>query len=188
MKEMPTNDPRSMWQGLKREHAIMSIEEVRSKAQSAEAKARRTLFVAMTSGALLVALSVFVIVGLRFTPVRWIAAGMIVVTIITVYKAYSRIWARHSLAPETAVAGCIAFYRQELKAQYNSLQLIWRFMVPIVIFTFVMWGTIFYSRKALIRFLLPAMLLAILIERRREAQKVNRRLAALAEFETKESV
>jgi hypothetical protein len=98
------------------------------------------------------------------------------------------LWARHSLAPETAVAGCIAFYRQELKAQYNSLQLIWRFMVPIVIFTFVMWGTIFYSRKALIRFLLPAMLLAILIERRREAQKVNRRLAALAEFETKESV
>src|SRR5204863_323377 len=183
VKDMPTNDPRLMWQGLRREHSIMSVEEVRSKAQAVEAKARRTLFVAMSVGALVIVLGGVVVFNPGLTPVRWIAAAITLVTIIAVYQAYARIWSRHTLTTETATAGCIDFYRQELRVQYGSLQLIWRFMVPIVVFTFVLWGAVFYKSRLLGRYFLLAVLLVILVERRREAQRVRRRLTELAEFE-----
>jgi hypothetical protein len=187
MNDVPTDDPRLIWQGLRREHAIMSVEEVRSKAQAVEARARRTLFVAMSVGAVVVGLSGLVVFRTGMTPVRWIAGGIMAVTVISVYQAYSRIWSRHSLTPETAVAGCIDFYRQELTAQYNSLQLIWRLMLPLVVFTFLLWSAVFHTSRFVPRYFLFAVLLVILVERRREAGRVRRKLAELAEFEKENS-
>ena len=56
MRETPANDPRLMWQSQRRDHPVMSVEEVRVMAQKVHAKVRRNLIIAFVLGLLLLVL------------------------------------------------------------------------------------------------------------------------------------
>jgi len=177
------DDSRRMWQSQRREHVIMSIEEVRFKAQTVQTAVRRNVIVALMFGALLLALCTLVIVTLPNTPARLIAAAIMALTLLLAFKAYDRIWPVHTLSPDAALKGCIEFYRKELQAQYSSLALTWRFLVPIVVFAFMTWNAVLRTNPLIPKILSPSVLVLILLLRRREARNLRRKLAELEEFE-----
>jgi hypothetical protein len=183
MREPPANDPQVLWQNQRREHRGMSLEEVRIQAHVVQLKARQGLIVSFITGFLLAALCIALIIALPFTAARIVGGAILGLTLAIIYKAYRRMWSRYQLVADAAVTGCVEFYRRQLQTQYRSLQLIWRFVVPIVIFAFFLWGSVFRTNPLVARVLPPVVLLLIMFERRREARKINRMLAALAEFE-----
>lgn len=165
----------------------MSLDDVRIQAHVVQLKARQTLTVSLVVGLSLAVLCSVAIQRLSLLPVRITAGAILGLTLVVIYKAYGRMWPRFRLSSEAAVRGCVEFYRRELETQYRSLQLIWRFLIPIALFTFLMWGSVFRSHAAQARYLVAGLLLLVLFERRREARKVNRMLAALATFEKENS-
>jgi hypothetical protein len=181
--EIPPNDPRLMWQSQKREHPVMSSEEIRIRAEVAQEKVRRNLITAFSAGFVVLALCAIFVATSRSTPLRLLVAGLMLLTVEVIYKAYARMWRRHRLEPDTAFQGCLNFYRQELQSQYQALQLTWLFLVPVVAFAFLLWNGLFRGGASFVRALLPFLLLLILVERRRERRRINRKLMALDEFE-----
>jgi hypothetical protein len=165
----------------------MSSEEIRMRADVVQSKVRRNLITAFSIGLLVLVLSGIFIGKSPSTPLRILVAALMLLTLEVIYKTYSRMWRRHRLSPDVAFQGCLDFYRKELESQYQALQLTWMFLVPVVVFAFLMWNDLLRVNAPYIRTLLPILLLAILFERRREARKINRRLAGLDAFEKEES-
>jgi len=179
----PGNDPRMMWQSQRREHPGMPVEEVRIRAQIVHAKVRRNLLVAFVVGLLLLVLCTVLIVNRLSTPVRVLTGAMMVLTLVIAYKAWYRIWRPHTLSPDAALKGCLDFYRKELQAQYRSVALTWRFLVPTVFFAFLTWNAIFTTRAVVPRVLLSSVLVLTFFIRRREVRKFKHELARLDEFD-----
>jgi hypothetical protein len=177
------NDPKLVWQGQRREHQIMSADELRVRALEVQSRVRRNLLIALVVGFLLLLSSVFVMLVTPFTNVRLIAAGMVVVTLAIAYQAYSRIWLRQTSQENLASAGCLDFYRKELKAEYRSLQLTWRLLVPIVAFVYLIWDGILRGTPIVARIVLPPLLIFILFVRWRDRRNLKEKLLALDAFE-----
>ena len=176
------NDLRMVWQSQTREYPIMSVEEIRVKARAAQAKVRRNLITAFALAIFLLFLCVLAILGLNNTPRRVVVAAFIVLTCTIAYRAYSRLGSRATLSPNIALNDCLDFYRRELRAQYSSLALIWRFLVPVVLFVFFSWNAFLKTSPLVPRIALPALLVLILILRRQEVRRFKQKLAALDEF------
>ena len=98
--------------------------------------------------------------------------------------AYDRLWSRSSLASDAALSGRLEFYRQ-LGNQYRALAVIWRLLIPVVLFAFFSWNAFLGTSALLPRILLPSVLLLILFFRRLELRKYKQKLATLDEFESK---
>ena len=165
----------------------MSAEEIRVRAQDVQSRVRRNLLIAFAVGLLLLLSSTAVIVLVRSTHLRMIAAGMMGVTLAIAYQAYTRIWLRRATPADAAGAGCLDFYRKELKAEYRSLQLTWRLIVPIVAFLFLIWSAVLRLDPLIARIALPAVLIFIIFARRRNKRNLKQKLIALDAFEREES-
>ncbi len=187
MYEIPADDPRRIWQSQTKEHAVMSIEEIQIWSRIAQSRVRRNLIMALVFGFLLLVFCVFAIVTIPYTPLRVIAAALMVLTPVGAYKAWYLIRSPQTLPPNAALKGCLEFYRQELRAQYRSVALMWRFVVPIVTLTFLTWNTILRTSPLLPKILLPSLLVLILALRRLEARKLRHKLAMLDAFEKESS-
>jgi phosphoglycerol transferase MdoB-like AlkP superfamily enzyme len=181
-----TNDLKLMWQSQTREYPIMSAEEIRIKARTAQAKIRRNLIIAFGLSIVLLFLSVMGILE-QNTPRRLVAAAFLVLTCVLAYRAYARLWSRSTLSPNVALHDCLEFYRRELGAQYSSLAIVWRFLVPIILFSFFSWNALLRTSPLVPRITLPSALALILIVRRHEVRKFRQKLAALDEFERENS-
>ena len=188
MSENPANDPKLIWQSQTKEPAVMSIEEIRIRSRIAQARVRRNLIIAFILGFLLLVFCVFAIVTIPYTPLRVIAAALMVLTPVAAHQAWYRIWSPQTLSPNAALKGCLDFYRQELKAQYSSVALMWRFVVPIVTLAFLTWNAIFRTNSLVPKILLPSLLILILALRRHEARKLRHKLALLDAFEKESSI
>ena len=183
MGETPANDPRLMWQSQRRDHPVMSVEEVRVMAQKVHAKVRRNVIIAFVLGLLLLVLGTLAIAGGLATSMQVIIGAMMVVTVVGGYKAWYRIWPLHTLSADAALKGCLDFYRKELEAQYRSIALTWRFLVPAVVFTFLIWNAIFTTSALVPRILLPSVLVLTFFARHREVRRFKHKLVRLDEFE-----
>jgi hypothetical protein len=181
--ETPVNGPKSIWQNQRREHPVMSLEEVRVKAQDVQEKVRRNLMVVFVLVALVVPLGAGMILMFSSIPMRITAGAIVLLTVTGGYSAYRRLWSRRTLSPDVALQGCVDFYRNALKAQYRSLQLTWAFLMPVLIFGFFTFRFPIPHNPRLMKIVLTAALAAIIFERRREARKINRKLEGLAAFE-----
>src|SRR5262249_49603110 len=133
-------DPRLVWQSQKREHPIMSSEEIRIRAGVVQSKVRRNLIAAFSIAILVLVLCGIFIGRSSSTPLRVLVAALMLLTFEVMYKTYSRMWRRHHLSPHIAFQGCLDFYRKQLESQYQALQLTWLFLVPVVVFAFLMWN------------------------------------------------
>jgi hypothetical protein len=178
------NDPRVIWQSQKKEHSIMSAEEIRLKVRIVQSRTRRNLILAFICGVLLLAVCITVIIELPSTFFRVIASALIMLASPAAYETYYRIWSPTRLAPSAALEGCLTFYRRELEAQYRAAALTWRFLVPTLVFVFLMWRLLFTTNPLLPRIIFPSVLLFILFERRRQIRRLKPQLAALREFES----
>jgi hypothetical protein len=94
---------------------------------------------------------------------------------------------RQTSQENLASAGCLDFYRKELKAEYRSLQLTWRLLVPIVAFVYLIWDGILRGTPIVARIVLPPLLIFILFVRWRDRRNLKERLLALDAFEREES-
>jgi hypothetical protein len=187
MHDTPTNDPRLVWQGQGREHPLISVEEVRLKAQIAGRKVWRNLVIASVLALFLLVLCSLALINLSGTPVRMIAAAVMLLTLVAVCKAWYRMWPLHTLSPNVALVGCVEFYRNELLAQYRSAAITWRLVVPVVIFTFLMWNAVFRTNPLVPKILLPGVLLLLFFLRRRNVRQLRRKLSTLETFEKENS-
>jgi hypothetical protein len=178
---------RIMWQSQRREHPVMSIEEIRMKAQAVHAKVRRDLIVGGAIGFVLAAFCITIAVEAGNASFRLIAGSMAAVTLFILYTTYKRFWPLHALSSNAAVQGCVEFYRSELQAQYRSVALWWRFLAPLVIFAFIRWNSLVRTSAIVPRALLPFVLVLILVLRRRVAQTFREKIAALSAFENQNS-
>jgi len=181
-RETPLNDPQLMWQSLQREHSIMSLEEVRVRAQDAYLKLRRDLIVSFILGAVVFILSGIAVMTLPFLNARITAGALMILTTVAVFNTYRRLWL-HPTGADFAATGCVSFYRTELEAQHRSLQMTWRFLAAIAVLSFLTPGLIFPALRADARIVIPLVLLVIMIERRHQALKIKRKLVALDDFQ-----
>jgi hypothetical protein len=181
--ENPTDDPRILWQSQRTEHQAMSIEDVRAKADKVQAKVRRNLFVTFALALLLSPLFIQVVLHLPIRG-RIIASAVMALTLFAAYTTYNRLWRPQIVLPDMAMKGCLEFYRTELVSEYRSIALIWRFLIPTVIFLFVMWGAIFDRSRLSGRVILSTALILILLMRRLEFRKLKQKLATLDQFES----
>ena len=180
------NDPQSMWQGQRKEHPIMSLEEVRTKAGEVQSKIRRNLIVAYALGCSVLVLGTIVVFRGGNIYMRLSEAAITILTQVGVYTAYRRMWSRKALAAENAERGCLDFYRQEIKTQYRSLQLTWGYLITVLVFAFLTVPIAVRGYPRLPKIVVSIVLLLILFERHREARKFNQKLSALASFETEQ--
>src|SRR2546422_3301832 len=86
MHDTATNDPRLVWQRQGREHPIISVEEVRLKAQIAGRKVWRNLVIASVLALLLLVLCSLALISFSGTRVRMIASAMMLLTVVVVCK------------------------------------------------------------------------------------------------------
>jgi len=187
MHTVTPDDLPLIWQSQRREHTVMSENEVRMRAVRFQVRVRRNLLLAFVLGLGLLVLCAIAIAQLGNLTSRIIAAAMLAVVAVTTYKAYQRILWPQTVSPDAGLNGCLKFYRKELTIEYRAIVLKWRLLVAI---TFFLWLTSFHFlfRGPLpVRLLLPGSLLLILIGRRREAQKLKRELEALNAFEREEA-
>jgi hypothetical protein len=182
--ETLANDPKQLWQSQQREYPIMTLQEIRTKTRIVQAKIRRNLILAFAVGLLLLVMSTIAILNVGYTPARVVTAAIMAMAVAHAYTAYRRMWPLHALSPDAALQGCVEFYRRELKAQYRSAALTWRFLVPIAVFALLSWNAIFRTSALLPKVLLPSVLIAILIVRRYEVRKLRGKLTALDALET----
>jgi len=181
--DTPINDPRILWQNQRREHPVMSVEEVRAKADKVQAKIRRNLFITFAIALLLSPLFIQVVLHLPMRS-RVVASAVMALTLFAAYTTLNRLWRPQIVLPDMAMKGCLEFYRTELVSEYRSIALIWRFLIPTVIFLFVMWGAIFDRSRLSGRVILSTALILILLMRRLEFRKLKQKLAALDDFES----
>jgi hypothetical protein len=177
------DEAKNVWQNQQREHPAMSIEDVRTRAHVTHLKAQINLVIAIGLGLVLAAFCLSMVVHSGALWFRLIAAGFVIVTGVLAYTTYKRFWPLHTLASSAALKGCVEFYREELNAQYRSIALWWRFLVPIIIFAFIRWNSLVRTSALVPRTALPFLLIFILVVRRYVAQTFRRKIAALAEFE-----
>jgi len=182
----PANDPRLVWQGQGRERPLISVEELRLIAQIAGRKMWRNLVIASALTLLLLVMCSLALISFSSTPVRMLAAAMMLLTVVVVCKAWYRMW-RHTLSPNVASAGCVEFYRQELLAQYRSAAITWRLIMPVVIFAFLMWNAVFRTNLFVPKILLPSVLVLLFFVRRRNVRQLKRKLSILDTVEEKNS-
>jgi len=187
MERTDANDVKLIWQSQRREHSTMSTEELRVKAAQIQAKVHRNLIVAFVLGVFVLVFCTIAIAELKNAPGRLVAAAFIVLTCVITYRAYDRLWSRPTLSSSTALNACLEFYRAELKAQYRSIAVVWRFLVPIVLFAFLTWNVLFRTSPLVPRLALPAVLILILLGRRLAVRKYKQKVSALDEFEREES-
>ena len=102
MEETRANDVKLIWQRQRREHSMMSAEEVRVKAEAIQAKVRRNLVVAFVLGVLVLVFCTIAIAELNNIPRRLIAAAFIVLTCVIAYRAYDRLWSPPALSSSVA--------------------------------------------------------------------------------------
>jgi len=176
-----------IWQRQKKEHSTMSLEEVRIRAYVLRERVRHNLIVAFILGGLVIGLSASVAVKFAPLSMRIVSGAILALTVFAIYNAYSRVWLRPAPPFDAAIAGCVSFYRRELEAQHRSLQLTWRLLVPVLVFAFITRHAVLQSIPVNARILIPALLLLVMFERRREARKINRKLRALDGFESDRS-
>jgi hypothetical protein len=187
---MRTNPPDALpliWQSQRREHTVMSENEVRIRAEKFQVRVRRNLLLAFVLSLGLLVLCGIAIAQLRNLTPRVISVAMMIVVAVVTFRTYRRICWPQPVSPDMGLSGCLEFYRKELTTEYRTLVLKWRLLAAIALF---LWLTSFSSlfRGPLpVRILLPGSLLLILIVRRREAQKLKRELAALNAFEQEEA-
>jgi hypothetical protein len=177
------NDPQSMWQGQRKEHPIMSLEEVRTKADEVQSKIHRNLIVAYVLGCFVLVLGTIVVFRGGNIYMRLSEAAITILTQVGVYTAYRRIWSRQALSAENAERGCVDFYRQEIRTQYRSLQLMWGYLITVLVFAFLTVPIAVRGYPRLPKISLSVVLLLILLERHRESRRFNQKLNALASFE-----
>jgi hypothetical protein len=181
------DEVRSVWQSQRREHPVMSIEDIRTRAHVTHLKAQMNFIIAIVLGLVLAAFCVTIIVNAGALWFRLIAAGFMLVSGILAFTTYKRFWPLHTLSSSAALKGCVEFYREELNAQYRSVALWWRFLVPIIIFAFIRWNALVRTSAVVPRTALPFLLIFILVVRRHVARTFSRKIAALAEFEEERS-
>ena len=186
MNATPPDDLPLIWQNQRREHTVMSENEIRTRAARFQVRVRRNLLLAFVLGLALLFLCVTAIVQLGNLTPRVIAAAMVIVIAVITYRAYQRILWPQMVSADTGLSGCLEFYRKELTTEYRTLVLKWRLLVAIALFLWLTVNSLFRS-PLLMRSLLPLSLVLILIIRRREAQKLKRELAALNTFEKEEA-
>ena len=177
------DDVRNVWQSQQREHPVMSIEDIRTRAHLAHLKAQMNFIVAIVLGLVLASFCLTIIINGGALWFRLIAAGFVLVSGILAYTTYKRFWPLHTLSSSAAIRGCVDFYREELNAQYRSVALWWRFLVPIIIFAFIRWNSLVRTSALVPRTALPFLLIFILVVRRQVARTFRRKIDALAEFE-----
>src|SRR5262245_48730479 len=176
------NDLKLIWQSQRREQSSMSAEEVRIKAEAIQAKVRNIL-VAFVLGVLVLVFCTIAIAELNSTAILVIAVSFIVLTSVIACRAYDRLWSPPVLSPNVTLNDCLEFYRSELEAQYRSIAIVWRFLVPIALFLFLTWNALFRTSPLVPRLALPAVLVLILFCRRLAARSFRQKLSALDEFE-----
>ena len=187
MQDNVIDAARIVWQSQRREHPVMSIEEIRMKAQAVHVKVRRDLIVGLAIAVVLSSFCITIAVHAGNTTFRLIAGAMAAVTIFIAYTTYKRYWPVHKLSPNAAVNGCVEFYRSELLAQYRSVALWWRFLAPLVIFAFIQWNALVRTSAIVPRAALPFVLVLILVLRRRVARTFRQKISALSAFEQQNS-
>lgn len=175
-------DPKQMWQGQRREHPAMRLEEIRLKVQAVQAKVRRNLMISFGVSLLLLVLCFVAIRGITYTPVRLITGAMMLLTVVIGYIAYSKFWPATVSAPDNAAKGCLEFYRRELEAEYQLIALTWRLLVPVAAFGFMTWSAFFRTSPLVPRILFSALLVVIFVLRRYEVRKFKNKVAALDDF------
>jgi hypothetical protein len=185
-----TNDAKQIWQAQERKHTILSVELVRAKALAVQKKARRTLAVTIALGILLLIAGAIALVEVQ-RP-RLITGALMIVVVVAVWSAYSRISAPAVLAADAALKDCVRFYRRELQSQYRnafgSAGLTWRFAAALAIYAAItanLWAR--SLGPFIVRILIPTLLLLLIVVRRWEAMRFKRELAALDEFERETS-
>jgi hypothetical protein len=184
MHDNPASDPKQIWQNQRRERPTMSVEEIRTRANMAQTKARRSLSLALALSGLLVIFCAIAIVTLSGPP-RVITVTMMAVVLAVAYIAYKRMGFPRQLLPDAALTACLQFYRRELELQYRSVALTWRFAIPLTIYGWLTWNVWARSIGPLsVRILLPSLLALILFLRRREARRVKMELDTLDELES----
>src|SRR5262249_15818134 len=159
----------------RREHPIMSIEDVREKADKVQTKIRRNLFITFALALLLSPLFVQVVLH-NSTRGRVISTAVMALTLFAAYTTYKRIWRPQVVSPDMGMKGWLEFYRTELVSEYRTIALIWRFLIPTVIFLFVMWGAMFDRSRLAGRVILSSALILILLMRRWEFRKLKQKL------------
>jgi hypothetical protein len=183
MNTNPPDDFPLIWQNQRREHTVMSENEIRARATRFQVRVRRNLLLAFLLGLALLFLCVVAIVQLGNLTPRVIAAAMAIVIAVITYRAYQRILWPQTVSADTGLSGCLGFYRKELTTEYRTLVLKWRLLVAIALFVWLTSFGFLHSSHLLVRILLPASLILIIFVRRHEAQKLKRELAALNAFE-----
>jgi hypothetical protein len=181
-RDTPVNDARIIWQSIQKEHSVMSLEEIRIRAQDAHSKVQRNLLAALGLGVLVLVLSSIAVLHIPYWSARITAGALMVLTAAAVYSAYRRMWRPHA-PPAVAAAGCVAFYRTELEAQHRSLQVTWRLLAAAAVLSFFAGSGWLHATGINARIVIPAVLIAIIIERRYHAFQIKRKLTALSAFE-----
>ena len=187
MNATPPDDLPLIWQNQRREHTVMSENEVRTRAARFQVRVRGNLLLAFVLGLALLFLCDVAIVQLGNLTPRVIAAAMVIVIAVITYRAYQRILWPQMVSADTGLSGCLAFYRKELTTEYRTLVLKWRLLVAIALFLWLTSFNSLFSSHLLVRILLPSSLVLIIFVRRHEAQKLKRELAALNAFEQEEA-
>jgi membrane protein YdbS with pleckstrin-like domain len=171
----------AIWKSQRREHTAMSVEEIRFRVWTVQWKIRRNLVRASVLGILFLILCAIAFVNVPYTGARVILGAMMLLTIPIAYRARRRLWPLHQFSGDTALKGCLEFYRTELEAQHRSRLLTWTFLVPIVVFSFYELRTVVSANPTVWRIVFSALLIAILILRRLETRRLRRELDSLEE-------
>jgi len=172
-----------MWKSQRREHPVMSVEEIRLRVWTVQAKVRRNLIFASILGVLFLVFCAIAFANISYTSGRVILVVMMALTIPIAYRARRRLWPLHQLSGDTALKGCLDFYRTALEAQYRSRSLTWTFLVPIVVFSFFEFRGVVSVSATVWRIAFSALLIAVLVVRRVETRKLRHELASLEDPE-----
>jgi hypothetical protein len=180
--ESPPPDAKQIWQSQRREHPIMSIEEVRIKANMAQMRVRRNLIAVLVFATVLLIFGTIAIVQLP--GARPIVVSMMVIVLIVAFQAYRRVSSSQPLPADAALTACTAFYRKELESRAippSSL------ILTLIIYgwaAFVSWNIWAHGIGPLgVRILVPFLLGLSLFLRLREAHRIKKELKALDEFQ-----
>jgi hypothetical protein len=123
--DFPTNDPRTVWQNQPKEPFKMSIEELRSKAERRQKKARLEVILSIAIGFILCVIFAWTFVKVHEMVPRLGWAVLSLWSIYFAYQAYRWIWPGR-LAPNATVSTSLEFYRHELENQRDHARHVWR--------------------------------------------------------------
>lgn len=163
----------------------MSAEEARLRAFALQTKIRRNLIVTIVTGFVLLVASAMLIVRQRSWPTRGIPGILIVMIVIIINRAYRSFWSPDTLPDTATSSACVEYYKRELTAQYRSVAVTWRRIVPeVLVFVVILrlsltaqfrypWAEVF----------LPVFWAVVLIGRYWKAHTLRRELQSLGAFE-----